>query len=141
MGILNSKKILISPLKKINDRKGDIFHVMKHFDPGYKSFGEAYFTTINKGHIKGWNRHKKMFLNLVVPIGEVLFVLYDDRDKIFSEVKLSIENYKRLTVPPGYWLAFQGKKQNNYILNIASIPHNKKEIEKVNLGQFNYNWD
>lgn len=71
------------------------------------------FSTIIKDEIKGWKKHSKMILNLVVPIGTIQFVIYDDRAKSstykqFFTIKLSQENYQRLTVPSGVWMAFKG---------------------------------
>lgn len=139
-------KILLSPLKIIPVEAGDVFHVMKASDIGFVGFGEAYFSSIKKGQIKGWKRHKKMTLNLVVPCGEIRFILYDDRpDSItcgkFSEVSLSTDNYQRLTVPPMIWMAFQGVRDDlNLVVNIASIPHDSQEVENLELDELNYKW-
>ena len=138
--------LILTPLKKIQHPKGDIFHGMKKSDAGYVGFGEAYFSTVNNGEIKGWNKHTKMTLNLVVPMGEVTFVIYDDREEssskgCFFRVDLSPSNYKRLTVSPGLWLAFKGNGFNtNLILNIASMEYDPDEIERIDLEQINYNW-
>jgi len=127
MDKIKIKGVILTPLKKITHPKGDILHGMKNNDDGYSGFGEAYFSTIKRGDIKGWNRHKNMTLNLIVPTGEVTFVIYDDREKsktkeTFYKVDLSPSNYKRLTVPPGLWLAFKGgyANKNNLILNTAT---------------------
>ena len=56
-----------------------------------------------------------MTLNLVVPVGAVKFVIYDDREGSptrgqFEEITLSPEScYQRLTVAPGLWMAFYGE--------------------------------
>jgi len=78
-------------------------------------------------------------LNLVVVIGEIEFVVYDDNR--FYGVKLSKNNYQRLTVGPGLWLAFRGLDSENMLLNLASIEHDPNESENVDLGIFNYSWD
>ena len=139
--------VILTPLNKIFHPKGDIFHGIKKSDIGFSGFGEAYFSTIKGGQIKGWNRHKKMILNIVVPMGEVAFVIYDDQEESgskgkFFKVTLSQTNYQRLTVPPGLWLAFRGKGNNtNLILNIANMEHDANEIEKMNLDKIPYNFD
>ena len=46
--------IILTPLKQIRTSKGSVLHAMKKGDEGYAGFGEAYFSTINKGDIKGW---------------------------------------------------------------------------------------
>ena len=93
------KKINISSLKKIKNPKGDILHALKHTDSDYYGFGEAYFSTIIKNQIKGWNRHKKMIINLIVPYGKVRFVVYDDEPNSKQKFKsyiLSSNEYNRL---------------------------------------------
>ena len=63
--------ITLTPLRRIENPKGDIFHAMKASDTGFSGFGEAYFSTVNKSDIKGWKKHTKMTLNLIVVMGEV----------------------------------------------------------------------
>lgn len=136
----------IIPLKKISNPKGDIFHAMKNIDLGYVGFGEAYFSEIISGEIKGWKRHMEMVLNLVVILGKVRFVMYDDRPDSstygqFYQTILSVENYNRLTVPVGVWLAFEGVSESrNLLLNLASIPHNPDESEVRHLDDIKFGW-
>ena len=144
---VNIDGVVLTPLKKIHHPMGDVFHGMKKSDEGFAGFGEAYFSTINDGEIKGWNKHKRMTLNLVVPMGEVTFVIYDDREESrtigrFFTVTLSQANYQRLTVSPRLWMAFKGKnKTTNLILNIANMEHDPNEIDRMDLAQIDYNWE
>ena len=69
-------EIKLTTLKRVFNEKGDIFHVMKKSDEGFNGFGEAYFSSINKNTIKGWKKHTLMTLNIVVPIGEIEFVVF-----------------------------------------------------------------
>ena len=116
--------VVITPLKRIKNPKGDIYHAMKAYADGYAGFGEAYFSTVHKDDIKGWKKHTRMTLNIVVPIGAVRFVIYDDRENSstkdqYYNVVFSAENYARLSVAPGLWLAFQGMGEEvNMLLNI-----------------------
>jgi dTDP-4-dehydrorhamnose 3,5-epimerase len=130
--------IILTPLKQITHPKGDVFHAMKASDKGFFGFGEAYFSSINKGEVKGWKKHAKMTLNLVVITGEVEFVIYDGNN--FSNYKLSKDNYQRLTVSPNLWLAFRGLCIENILLNLASIEHDPSESENADLNLINYNW-
>lgn len=146
MDKIDIEGLILTPLNRIHNPNGDILHGIKRSEAEFSSFGEAYFSMIKNGSIKGWNKHKVMTLNLIVAIGEVSFVVYDDREASntngsFYKIELSQLNYKRLTVPPGLWLAFKGKgNQSNLILNIASIEHDSEEIERKPLEQINYNW-
>lgn len=138
--------IILTPLKQINHPKGDIYHGMKKSDNGFFGFGEAYFSTISKNEIKGWKKHTEMVLNLIVPLGEIEFVIYDDRLESatfnnFFSIKLSQNNYKRLTIPFGVWMAFKGiSEETNMLLNIASIEHNPSESLTKELDEIKYNW-
>lgn len=134
-----SDKIILTPLKKICNSKGDVFHGMKKSDKGFSGFGEVYFSTVNNNEIKGWKKHAQMTLNLVVITGEIEFVVYDG-DSFFN-VRLSKKNYQRLTVKPNLWLAFRGLDNENMLLNLASIEHDPDESENVDLDIFNYSWD
>ena len=128
--------VTLTPLKQITHPKGDIFHAMKASDDGFSGFGEAYFSTINLGEIKGWKKHTEMTLNLVVVTGEIDFVVHDNNS--FYSVRLSKNNYQRLTVGPGLWLAFKGLSVESMLLNLASIEHNPNESENVDLYGFDY---
>jgi dTDP-4-dehydrorhamnose 3,5-epimerase len=139
--------LFLIPLKIIPHPKGSILHGLKKSDRGYVDFGEAYFSKVKYGEIKGWNKHKSMTLNLCVPVGAVAFVVYDDREKSktsgnFFSVEISVENYQRLTVPPGVWLAFRGNFDGiNLILNVANMEHDPEEVERLSLEKIEYKWD
>lgn len=133
--------VILTPLKQIYHPKGDIFHAMKKSDIGFDGFGEAYFSTINQNDIKGWKKHTKMTLNLVVPVGEIEFVVYDENSKEFFSTKLSHNNYQRLTVKSGLWMAFKGLDKYNMLLNLASIEHDPNEAVNIELNEINYKWE
>ena len=130
--------ITLTPLKKIYHPKGDIFHAMKASDVGYEGFGEAYFSNVSYNEIKGWKQHTEMTLNLIVVIGEIRFVIYDE--KTFFNVTLSINNYQRLSIAPGLWVAFKGLSASNMLLNLASIEHMPSESNNMALDGFDYDW-
>mgnify|MGYP006412299073 CR=1 FL=1 len=130
--------VTLTPLKQIHNPKGDVFHAMKKGDEGFAGFGEAYFSTINQNDIKGWKKHTEMTLNLVVVSGEVEFVIYNEAD--FFTVKLSKNNYQRLTVRPNLWLSFRGLSTENMLLNLASIEHDPSEVTNLDLQEIEYDW-
>ena len=81
-----------------------------------------------------------MLLNLVVPLGEIQFVIYNDITKEYFTVNLSQKNYKRLTISPGLWVAFKGLGELNMLLNIASIEHDPLEASNLELDDISYEW-
>lgn len=137
--------LILTPLSIIDTVGGNVLHALKNNDPGYTGFSEAYFSEINSGSIKAWKQHKKMTLNLVVPLGEIKFVIFDNRtDELgeFQEVILSQNNYHRLTIPPMVWFGFKGISSNkSLLLNIANIVHNPSEVNTKNINEIQYNWE
>lgn len=131
--------VTLTPLKIIPNTKGDILHAMKVTDESFNGFGEAYFSCLNQGAVKGWKKHTKMTLNLIVVFGKIKIVVFNQKN--YYEVILSKDNYHRLTVIPGLWVSFQGLSKHNILLNIANIAHNPNESENVDLSSFDYDWD
>ena len=141
MDKINIKGVFLTKLKKISHPNGNVFHGIKKSDLGFNGFGEAYFSTINYKNIKAWKKHTKMTLNLIVPVGEIKFVLFDEKENNFFEVKLSLKNYQRLTVPPNIWMGFEGRKQGlNLLLNLADMEHDPDEIIRLELDKIKYKW-
>ena len=134
--------VTLTPLKHIVLEKGDVLHALKATDDTYSGFGEAYFTQIKYGYIKGWKRHNKMTLNLVVIHGRVKFIVYDEVINLFDEIVLSPEeNYQRLTLAPGLWMAFQGLSDGiSTILDIIPNPHDPEEADNKDLSEINYDF-
>jgi dTDP-4-dehydrorhamnose 3,5-epimerase len=136
---MNLEDILITPLKKIITVGGDVMHAMKVDDMGYCGFGESYFSWISAGSIKAWKRHTLMTMNIVVPVGQVRFVF-----SVYNAIRveeIGINNYSRITVPPGVWFGFQGLGQtSSLILNVANLPHDPKEVERLSINELDYNW-
>lgn len=129
--------VVLTPLKKFNNEQGSVYHALKKTEENYAGFGEAYFSTVKHGVVKGWKKHTIMLSNLIVPVGEIRFVLFDDRPQSktkgnIMDVTLSIENYYRLSIPVNIWLAFQGiGKSTNLLLNISSITHDPNECKNL----------
>ena len=140
--------IIITPLKVIETIGGNVMHGMKLKDIGYSGFGEAYFSIVKSGAVKGWKRHRQMISNLIVPVGSIRFVVFDDRQNSQSlnqlqEIVISKnDNYSRLTVPPMVWFGFQGMdKKDSIILNVASIKHSPNEVDRQELDAIKFDWD
>ena len=147
MDKVNIDGVILTPLNIIKNSKGNILQGMKKSDPGFINFGEAYFSSIEHGQTKGWNQHTSLTMNLIVPSGEVAFIIFDNRtnsktNNSFFKTIISPKSYNRLTVPPNLWVAFHGVgKQNNIILNIASAEHDSQEIKKLDLNEIQFDWN
>ena len=131
--------ITVTPLNRFSVENGDVLHAMKCSDTGYSGFGEAYFTTINPKSIKGWKRHHRMTLNLVVILGKVKFVVTDGEEKYAEYILSPHECYSRLTIAPKIWLAFEGvSSAPSIILNLADIVHDSSEYDSRKISDFSF---
>ena len=131
------ERAVLSPLRVITDARGEVRHVLKASDGLFLSFGEAYFTSVNPGVIKGWKKHKRMQMHLVVPIGSVCFFLRTERPCALKSVVVGNSQYQRLVVDPGIWVAFKALGDNpNLILNVASHEHDPNEAVNMELSAF-----
>lgn len=141
MGSVSLDDILITPLARITTAGGDVLHAMKQSDAGYAGFGEAYFSWVAAGAVKAWKRHTRMTMNIVVPVGLVRFVFRLDGDDAFRVEEIGVDRYARITVPPGIWFGFQGlAAPQSLLLNIANIPHDPNEVERLALSDIKYGW-
>ncbi|MDO8291954.1 MAG: dTDP-4-dehydrorhamnose 3,5-epimerase [Gallionella sp.] len=139
---MNLDDILITPLARIATSGGDVLHAMKQGDAGYSGFGEAYFSWVAAGAVKAWKRHTRMTMNVVVPVGQVRFVFRLDGTEEFRVEEIGVGRYARLTVPPGIWFGFKGLLDpQSLVLNIASIPHDPNEVERLTLSEIKYDWN
>ena len=61
--------VKVIPLQRIPDERGTVMHMLKRTDPHFVEFGEIYFSTVYRGVVKGWHRHREMTLNYACMFG------------------------------------------------------------------------
>lgn len=140
--------VTLTSLKRVSVINGDVYHALKASEETYKGFGELYFSRIDYGKVKGWKKHTKFTLNLTVPAGYVRFVVFlSDKEtglpsELVGEYLIGAnDNHQRLTVPPGYWVAFQGLHQSvNVIANVIPEEHIPAEAENIELAANPFDW-
>ena len=119
----------VVPLRRIPDERGTVFHMMRATDPHFQKFGEIYFSTVYKGVVKGWHRHRGMTLNYACLYGRIKLVLYDDRPGSptlgeIQEVFLGPDAYALVVIPPEVWNGFKGMSDPYAIVaNCCTEPH------------------
>lgn len=134
-------------ITKVSDPRGDLFHVVKE-DELLSNIREIYCSSIHSGEIKAWKKHLKMTQYLVVPVGSVKFVLYDDRKKSLTykninEIIIGEQHYSRLIIPPNIWYGFQSNStKTSLIINTPDLAHDPNETERLTLNQtyVPYSW-
>lgn len=140
MGSVSLDDILISPLACIAAAGGDVLHAMKRTDTGYAGFGEAYFSSVSMGAVKAWKLHTQMTMNIIIPVGQVRFTFHLRGTNEFRVEEIGSDRYVRLTVPPGIWFGFQGLASHNLLLNIANIPHDPAEVQRLAVSEIKFGW-
>ena len=142
MGKVALEQIRVTPLKRIPVAGGDVLHALRRTDIGFRDFGEAYFSMVEAGAVKAWKLHRRITLNLVVPLGDVRFVFNSADGRTCREEIIGSSRYARLTVPPGIWFGFQGLASPfSIVLNVADIPHEPDEEERKPRHGFDYRWE
>jgi dTDP-4-dehydrorhamnose 3,5-epimerase len=140
--------VVVSPRKIIPDERGKVMHMLKATDPEFERFGEIYFSFVYPGVIKGWHLHREMIINYAVPVGMIKLVLFDDRAGSktkgeLQEIYLGEGNHCMVKVPVNVWNGFKGVGTVPAVVaNCASIPHDPKEIERMDpfTKKIPYDW-
>ena len=141
--------VTVTPLRQIIDERGKVMHMLRRDSDAFDAFGEIYFSVVNPGAIKAWHIHKKMTLKYAVPVGNIKFVLHDDRDESptkgeTQELFLGPDNYCLVKVPPLIWNGFKGLGHvPALVANCATIPHDPEEIERRDPfdASIGYDWE
>lgn len=127
----------IFPLKRLQDERGMVMHMLRSDDAHFQGFGEIYFSVIYPGIIKGWHVHSRMIINYAVLVGNIKLVLYDQRGGSrthgkLQEIVFGQINYQLVRVPPGVVNGFTAVGGETAIVaNAASIPHDPAEITRI----------
>ena len=139
----------IVPLRRIPDERGTIFHMLRSTDPHFQKFGEIYFSTVYKGVVKGWHRHRGMTLNYACVHGRIKLVLYDDRPGSptlgeIQEVFLGPDAYALVIIPPEVWNGFKGMSDPYAIVaNCCTEPHDPARSTRLDpfKNTIPYDWN
>ena len=139
----------IVPLRRIPDERGTIFHMLRVTDPHFQKFGEIYFSTVYKGVVKGWHRHRGMTLNYACVEGRIKLVLYDDRPGSttlgeIQEVFLGPDAYALVIIPPEVWNGFKGMSDPYAIVaNCCTEPHDPARSTRLDpfKNTIPYDWN
>ncbi len=140
--------VRVTPLRRIPDERGAVFHMLREDAEVFERFGEIYFSLIYPGVVKGWHLHRRMTLNYAVPVGMVKLVCYDDRPGsrtrgAVQEIHVGELSYSLVTIPPFVWNGFKGAGTSAaMVANCATIPHDPEEIERMDpfTDKIPYDW-
>lgn len=129
--------VRIIALRRIQDHRGAVYHMLKKTDPHFLQFGEIYFSSVYPGVVKAWKRHNSITVNYACIFGRVKLVLYDQRPGSpttggLMEVFLGPDNYSLVVIPPAVWHGFQGMSEPiGIIANCATEPNDTSEYDRL----------
>jgi dTDP-4-dehydrorhamnose 3,5-epimerase len=141
--------VQVVPLRRIADERGTVMHMLRATDPHFTEFGEIYFSTVYRGVVKGWHRHREMTLNYACVFGRIKLVLYDERPGSPSngellELFLGPDNYALVVIPPGVWNGFKGMNDPwAVVANCATRPHDPSRSDRLDpfTNHIPYQWE
>lgn len=123
--------VIVTPLQRFPDARGVVMHMLRRDAPHFREFGEIYFSSVYPGAVKAWHYDTRSTINYAVPHGNILFVLFDQREDSptcgeIQEIVIGRDNYCLVTVPPGIWNGFRGLDTDTAIVaNCATLPHDE----------------
>lgn len=129
--------VKILPLRRIPDERGTVYHMLKCTDAHFLQFGEIYFSSVYRGVVKGWHRHRDVTLNYACIHGRIKLVLFDEREGSATrgelmEIFLGLDHYCLVIIPPGVWNGFKGMTDPcALVANCATHAHDPSRSEKL----------
>jgi dTDP-4-dehydrorhamnose 3,5-epimerase len=140
--------VQVVALRRIPDERGTIFHMLRSTDPHFRQFGEIYFSSVYRGVVKGWHRHREMTLNYCCVFGRIKLVLHDDREGSptrgeVQEVFLGPDQHALVVIPPGVWNGFKGLSDPFALMaNCATHPHDPSRSDRQDpfTSSIPYDW-
>jgi dTDP-4-dehydrorhamnose 3,5-epimerase len=140
--------VQVIPLRRIPDERGTVMHMLKATDPHFQQFGEIYFSSVYRGVVKGWHRHREMTLNYACVFGRVKLVLYDERPESatrgeLQEVFLGPDHHALVVIPPLVWNGYKGMSEPFALMaNCCTHPHDpaRSEREDPFRSHIPYDW-
>lgn len=132
--------VLLNQTATIGDDRGVILELVDLRQP-YWSDGAPYLYmgTCRPGRAKGWGFHEEHKDRYMVLAGEMLLVLYDDREDsptkgVVQEFYLTRDGLNQLSIPPGVWHAHLNLGQTDLIFaNAPTMPFQHDRPDKWRL--------
>ena len=111
--------------------------MLRSTDEHFISFGEIYFSTIYRGVVKGWHKHREMTLNYACIFGRIKLVLYDDRadsptEGLIQEIFLGPDNHSLVVIRPEIWTGFKGLSEPfSVVANCCTHEHDPSRTTRL----------
>jgi dTDP-4-dehydrorhamnose 3,5-epimerase len=144
LGEVKIEGVRVRRAQILGDDRGVIQEVLdtrdEYWNPGVNYL---YKGTCRPGKFKGWGVHDSHTDRYIIVDGEMLLVLFDDRDdsstkNTIQEFYLSSTGVFQITIPPGVWHLHQNIGTKDLIFfNAPSEPYNHANPDKRRLPVIN----
>ncbi len=143
--------VKVKKLRVIPDERGMLMEMVRCDDEDFIKFGQVYMTTAYPGVVKGWHYHRKQYDNMVVVMGMMKIVLYDNRkdSPTFGEVNeffAGAHNPVRITIPPNVCHGFKCiSTEEALVINTVTEPYDYDNPDEFRYephgNDIPYEWD
>lgn len=137
-------------LRPIVDERGFLMETLRHDDPLFKGFGQAYVTAVNDGVVKAWHYHEDQVDNFVCLVGHIKLVLYDGREGsptygLINEFFIGERNPMLVQIPRRVMHGFKGiSAPHALVLNLPDKAYNYAQPDEFRVephtNDIPYDW-
>ncbi len=120
------------------DHRGALFEIHnQQSGPWDAPVVHVYQTSLFPGVIKGWNQHEVKVDRYTISAGELLVVLWDDREGsptrgVVQKVALSPRDIRQLLIPVGVWhLLMNIGSTEAFLINLPTEPYRHDRPDRV----------
>jgi dTDP-4-dehydrorhamnose 3,5-epimerase len=140
--------VIVQPLKVMSDERGFVKHMLRADAPHFSGFGEIYFSFTRHQVVKAWKCHHRITQHFAVPMGQLLLVIYDDRENSstrgkINEFVIGDQHYCLVKIPPGVIYGFQSlSPEGTLVANCIDAVFDPQESSAYPLddAQIPYQW-
>ncbi len=132
--------VRIRPLTTQTDERGTVLELMdERWDWDDEPMVYSYAFTVRPQAVKGWAHHKHHTDRYTLVQGEMLAVLYDDREDsstrgLLAKVFMTEHHRCILRIPPYVWHAVQNiGERDTLTINFPTQPYNHEHPDKYRL--------
>lgn len=137
-------------LRVIPDERGRLMEILRSDDEMFSRFGQVYMTTTYPQVVKAWHYHKEQDDNIVVAVGMLKLVLFDDRKGSptrgqVNEFFIGEHNPMLVHVPADVYHGWKCISQTEaLVINTTTRPYDHEDPDEYRLpwdtDQVPYDW-
>ena len=119
-----------------SDHRGSLVEMFTMPEFWNAEFAYAYQTSIRPGMLKGWFAHEKKLDRYHLVSGELLVLLYDDRENsptknVLQKLILSEATFRQVLIPPNVWhLSLNVGQEDAILVNLPSTHYDHENPDR-----------